>query len=198
MNTTEKKPLFELTGSELEEELSSMFKPFSANHPIRCQVAEALMAAEATTQRLALAALDSPEKAGPLDYEALGAVFETVEALNRFLLEGQPTRIDLVLWDAAGYIHGWFLNQHGRPVSQVGSCPEVVAKLAAALQTLAQHEKDWRPVLERYAANLASLVRLAREKAEIQSRAKVDSQNWFRKLLFPTSLQRELLTLGFR
>src|SRR5258706_6099078 len=155
MNTTEKKPLFELTGSELEEELSSIFKPFSANHPIRCQVAEALMAAEATTQRLALQALDAPEKAGLSDYEALGAVFETVEALNRFLLEGQPTRIDLVPLDAAGLIHGWFLNQHGRPDSQVGSCPEVVAKLAAVLQTLAQREKDWRPVLERYAANLA-------------------------------------------
>src|SRR5438128_1129416 len=121
MNTTEKKPLFELTGSELEEELSSMFKPFNANHPIRCQVAEALMAAEATTERLALEALDASEKAGPPAYEALGAVFETVEALNRFLLEGRPTRIDLVLWDAAGYIHGWFLNQHGRPDSHVGS-----------------------------------------------------------------------------
>jgi hypothetical protein len=198
MNTTEKRPLFELTASELEVELSNMFKPFSANHPIRCQVAEALMAAEATTQRLALEGLDAPERTAPPAYESLGAVFETVEALNRYLLEGRPTRIDLVLWDAAGYIHGWFLDQHGRPDSQVGSCPEAVATLAGALQTLAQHEKDWRPMLERYAAKLASLVRLAREKAEIQARTKVESQNWFWKLLSPTSLERELLSLGFR
>lgn len=201
MSTTEKKPLFELTATELEEELSGMFRPFSANHPIRCEVGAALMAAEASTQRLALQAFEkvgTPEEGNGPGHDALGPVFETVETLNGFLLEGQPTRIDLVLWDAAGFIHGWFVDQRGRPDIQLGSCPEVVAKLAVALQALAPYDQAWRPMLERRAASLASLVRLAREKAELQARAKVESQSWFRKLISPTSLERELQSLGFR
>jgi hypothetical protein len=201
MSTTEKKPLFELTASELEEELSGMFNAFSATYPIRCEVGVALIAAQATTQRLALQAFKQLGASGGghgSGHEAPGPVFEAVETLNEFLLEGQPSRIDLVLWDAAGYIHGWFLNQRGLPDVQLGSCPEVVAKLAAALQTLSTCEQDWRALLERRAVSLASLVRLSREKAELQARAKVESQSWLKKLISPTSLERELLSLGFR
>ncbi|MDE2128216.1 MAG: hypothetical protein KGJ74_00950 [Betaproteobacteria bacterium] len=201
MSTTEKKPLFELTAAELEEELSGMFKAFSANHPIRYEVGSALIAAQAATQRLALRAFEQVGGSGSGNgsgYEALGPVFEAVEMLNGFLLEGNPSRIDLVLWDAAGYIHGWFVNERGHPEVLLGSCPEVVAKLAAALQALATYEQDWRAVLERRAANLASLVRLSREKAELQARAKVESRSWLRKLISRTSVERELLSLGFR
>ena len=201
METTDKKPLFELAGSGLEEELADTFKSFSANHPIRCQVAAALMAAEAAMQRLALDGLKQvgkPERAARIGNQALGEVFATIEALARYLLDGRPTRMDLVLWDAAGSIQGWFLTQDGSPDTQNWSCPEVVVEIAIALQTLAQYEEDWCPALKRYAANLSSLVRLAREKAEIQARAKVESQTWLRKLISPTSLERELLSLGFR
>lgn len=201
MSSTGKKALFELTATEVEQELSDMFKPFSANHPIRCEVGAALLAAEASTQRLALQALErvgTAEGNNGTGHDELGVVFNTVEALNEFMLEGKPSRIDLVLWDAAGYVNGWFVDQRGRPDTRFGSCPEVVAKLAAALQALAPYAQDWQPMLERRAASLASLVRLAREKAELQVRAKVKSQSWFGRLTSPTSLERELLSLGFR
>lgn len=197
----EKKPLFELSSHELEEELSNIFKAFSMSHPIRSQVAVALMAAEATTQRLALRAIDqrnASEQTSRPECDNLVGVFEAVEMLNRFFLEGQPCRIDLVVWDAAGYIHGWFVNEKGQLDAQVGSCPEVVAKLATLLHVLAKCEDDWCPTLERYAASLISLIRFAREKAEIQARVNVESQNWFKKMFSPTSMDRELISLGFR
>jgi len=199
MMPMEKKALFELTASELEEELSRMFQPLGPNHPIRCSVAAALVVAEAATQRISLKSFDRVDDSGKCNWPeflALEEEFKVVEALNRYLiLEG---RLDTVLWDAAGYIHGWFLDTGDHLDVQYGSCPEVVAKLTSALQALAQCENEWRPLLEQYAANLASLVRLAREKAELQARAGVESQSWWRKLLFPTSLERELLSLGFR
>lgn len=199
--TTEKKPLFELTASDLEEELSAMFEPFRASHPLRCEVAAALMAAEATSQRICLRVVAPQVGASGANgqtLDALGEVFNNFEALNGYLLDGTPSRIDLVLWDAAGYIHGWFLDEHGRADVQWGSCPEVIANLASMLQALAQFDQDWKAMLERRAASLASLVRLAREKAEIQARGKVESQGWLKKLASPTSLERELLSLGFR
>lgn len=200
--TKEKKPLFELSAPELEEELSAMFEPFMASHPIRCEVGAALMAAEVATQRICLREIAPLVGAsgginGP-SRDALGNVFYDFEALNAYLLEGKPSRIDLVLWDAAGFIHGWFLDQRGRPDVQRGSCPEVIANLASMLQALAQHDQDWKAVLERRARSLASLVRLGREKAEIQARGKVESQGWLKRLTSPTSLERELLSLGFR
>lgn len=202
MSTPEKKPLFELTATELEEELADMFSGLGASHPIRHELAVSLMAAHAATQKIALQALSETDATTKNDEgftsETLSTVLETFETINGFLLEGQPCRIDSVLWDAAGFIHGWFFDEHGRPDVRFGSCPEVVAELAAALQTLAQCQEDWRAPLERRAINLASLVRLAREKAELQARSKVESQNWLKKLISPTSLERELLSLGFR
>lgn len=201
MNTTEKKPLFELTAPELEEELMDMFRTLNTSHPIRCEVAAALLAAEAATQKLSLEAFDEVCKRGgdSEPFEAFGTVFEAVESLNGFLLDGaQQSRLDLVLWDAAGYVHGWFVDQSGRLDVQFGSCPEVVAKLAATLRDLAQLEQEWRAPLERRAMNLALLVQLSREKAELRARARVESQSWLRKLISPTTLERELLSLGFR
>ena len=200
MNTPGDKPLFELTCTELEGELSAMFEPLRAEHPIRCQVVVALMAAQATTQRLALDAfkhMDDAQRPREPDAEALDGVFETVEAINQYMLAGEPSRIDLMLWDTDGYISGWFVDGHGRSDAQMGSCPQLVSKLSAALQILAQHENDWCPALERYAEGLVSLLRSSRQKAEIQARAKVESQGWLKKLLSSTSVERELISLGF-
>lgn len=200
MIAVEEKPLFELTCADLERALSVMFETVRAEHPIRCQAAVALMAAQATTQRLALDAFkhmnDQPRPCNP-DAEALSGVFETVEALNEYMLVGEPSRIDLMLWDANGYVGGWFTDQHGLPEAQMGSCPQFVSKLSAALQVLAQHEVDWCPALERYANGLVSLLRSSREMAEIQARATVKSQSWLKKYLSPTSVERELISLGF-
>jgi hypothetical protein len=127
--TKEKKPLFELSAPELEEELSAMFEPFRASHPIRCEVGAALMAAEVATQRICLREIAplAGASGGTNDpsRNAQGNVFDDFEALNAYLVEGKPSRIDLVLWDAAGFIHGWFLDQRGRPDVQRESCPEV-------------------------------------------------------------------------
>jgi hypothetical protein len=197
----EKKALFELTASELQDELSAMFKPFSGSHPIRCEVGAALLAAKAATQRLALRALDAVSAGGAAadnSHEELVKTFEQVEALNEYLLEGQPSRIDQMLWDAAGYIRGWFVDQNGRIDARLGSCPEVVATLAGAPWTLATYAQDWQVPLEQYATRLASLVRLAREKAELEARGHVESQGWLKRLASRTSLERELISLGFR
>jgi hypothetical protein len=200
MNQREAKPLFELSCADLERELTVMFEPLRAEHPIRCQVVVALMAAQATTQRLALAAfrhMNDEVQSHARDAEVLGSVFETVEAINEYMLAGEPSRIDLMLWDTDGYIGGWFVNQHGRPDTQMGSCPQLVSNLSAALQILAQHESDWRPALERYADGLVALLRSSREKAEVRARANVDSQGWLKKHLSPTTAERELISLGF-
>jgi len=160
------------------------------------------MAAEAATQRICLRVFaqqaDASKGANGSGFDALGKLFSDFEALNGYLLEGKPSRIDMVLWDAAGFINGWSLDQRGRPDVQRESCPEIVASLASMLQALARHDQDWKAVLERRAGSLASLVRFAREKTEIQARGKVESQGWLKKLTSPTSLERELLSLGFR
>ncbi|MGY6127026.1 hypothetical protein ACW9YV_16500 (plasmid) [Paraburkholderia strydomiana] len=198
--TTEKKPLFELSARELDEELSAMFAPYKGSHPIRCEVGSAMMAAEAATQRICLRVVAQQADAGSggKNDDALGRLFNDFEALNGYLLEGSPSRIDLVLSDAAGYINGWFLDDRGKAAVQRGSCPETVAGLASMLQALAQYDNDWRSALEQRATRLGSLVRLAREKAEIEARRRLQSQGWLKKLTSPTTLERELLSLGFR
>jgi len=200
--TTEKKPLFELSAAELDEELTTMFDPYRSSHPIRCEVGASLMAAQAATQRICLRVFvqkaDVSQGMNGSSLDALGKLFNDFEALNGYLLEGEPPRIDLVLWDAAGFINGWFLDQRGRPDLQRESCPETVASLSSMLQALAQYDEGWKALLERRAGSLASYVRLAREKAEIQARGKVESQGWLKRLISPTSMERELLSLGFR
>ncbi|MDA3670010.1 hypothetical protein PFF91_28850 [Burkholderia cenocepacia] len=198
--TNEKKPLFELSARELDEELSAMFAPYRESHPIRCEVGSALMAAEGAAQRICLRVV-APQADAGLDgksHDALERLFNNLEALSGYLLDGRPSRIDLVLWDAAGYINGWFLDDSGRADVQQESCPEAVAGLASMLQALARYDNDWRVVLEQRAARLASLVRLAREKAEIEARRRVQSQGRLKKVTSPTTLERELLSLGFR
>jgi len=198
--TTEKKPLFELSARELDEEISAMFAPYTESHPIRCEVGSAMMAAEAATQRICLRVVAPQAHAGSRDKmdDGLGRLFSDFEALNGYLLEGSPSRIDLVLWDAAGYINGWFLDDRGRADVQRGSCPEAVAGLASMLQALAQYDNDWRSALEQRATRLGSLVRLAREKAEIEARRRVQAQGWLKRVTSPTTLEKELLSLGFR
>lgn len=90
------------------------------------------------------------------------------------------------------------MDQNGRIDARLGSCPEVVATLAGALRTLATYAQDWQVPLEQYATRLASLVRLAREKAELEARGRVESQGWLKRLASRTSLERELISLGFR
>jgi hypothetical protein len=130
------KPLFELSAAEMDQELSAMFDPYRASHPIRCEVGAALMAAEVATQRICLRVVwpqaDAPKRTNGSEIDALGKLFNDFEALNGYLLEGQPSRIDLVLWDAAGCISGWFLDQRGRPDMQRESCPEMVACSSAS------------------------------------------------------------------
>lgn len=198
--TTGKKPLFELSARELDEELSAMFAPFWGSHPIRCEVGSALMAAEAATQRICLRVI-GPQMDASFGRESdvtLERLFTDFEALNGYMLQGTPSRIDMVLWDAAGYINGWFLDDRGRADVQRQSCPEAVAALASMLQTFAQYDNEWRSALEQRAAGLTSLVRLAREKAEIEALRRVQSQGWLKKLTSPSTVERELLSLGFR
>ncbi|NUY06260.1 hypothetical protein [Paraburkholderia youngii] len=142
--TTEKKPLFELSARELDEELSAMFAPYRESHPIRCEVGSAMMAAEAATQRVCLRVVAPQTNVGlgGKSHDALGKLFNDFEALNGYLLEGRPSRIDLVLWDAAGYINGWFLDERGRADVRRESCPEAVAGFASMLQALAQYDND--------------------------------------------------------
>jgi len=198
MSATKKKPLFDLTAAELEAEISDTLKASSASHPIMTAVATALMIAFNSTCRITQNIFDMDAA----ELEALSPPVSEVQTLNDFLVEpllGQHTRIDLVPWDAAGYIHGWFVNQRGDPVVQLGSCTEVVARIAAVLQTLDPHEHDrgHRALLEQHARRLTSLLLLAREKAELQARTKIQSQGWLRKRIFPTSLEGELALLGF-
>ncbi|MBB2984256.1 MAG: hypothetical protein V4793_29260 [Paraburkholderia tropica] len=131
--TTGKKPLFELSARELDEELSAMFAPFRGSHPIRCEVGSALMAAEAATQRICLRVVGPQVDAssGRESDVTLERLFTDFEALNGYMLQGTPSRIDMVLWDAAGYINGWFLDDRGRADVQRESCPEAVAALAS-------------------------------------------------------------------
>lgn len=201
MSADEEKRLFELTAGELEDRLSEIFAPYATTRPIQSEVAASLLAALAATQRLALQVFEQAcTYGGDADARngALGQVFEDVEAFNEFLLKGSTPRLDLVQWDSLGYIHGWFVDRHGRRDPLLGSCPEVVARLAMALHELAPHVQGWGEPLERRSTSLKSLIRCAREKAELNARAKVESQSWFRKLVFPVSLQRELRFLGFR
>lgn len=160
------------------------------------------MAAQAATQRISLRVFsqkaDVSQSAVVSSLDALENLFNEFETLNEYLLEGEPPRIDLVLWDAAGFISGWFLDQRGSPDLQSKSCPEAVASLASMLQALAHYDEGWKALLEQRAGSLASLVRLAREKAEVQARGKVESQGWLKRLIAPTSMERELLSLGFR
>ncbi|QTD95515.1 hypothetical protein [Burkholderia anthina] len=198
--TNDEKPLFELSARELDEELSAMFASYRESHPIRCEVGSALIAAQAAAQRICLRVVAPQADAGlgGKSHDVLERLFNDFEALSGYLLEGSPSRIDLVLWDAAGYINGWFLDDSGRADVQQESCPEAIARLASMLQALAQYDNDWRAALEQRAARLASLVRLAREKAEIEASRRVQSQGWLKKATSPTTLERELLSLGFR
>jgi hypothetical protein len=153
------------------------------------------------TQRLALRSFDDVIAGGGAtdqSHEELVKGFAHVEALNEYLLEGQPCRIDQVLWDAAGHIRGWFVDQNGRVDTRLGPCPEVVATLAGALVTLATYAQDWQASLQLYATRLASLVRLAWEKAELEARGRVESQGWLKRLASRTSLERESISLEFR
>lgn len=165
----EEKPLFELSARELDEELSAMFASYKESHPIRCEVGSALIAAQAAVQRICLrvVALQADAGLGGKSHHVLERLFNDFEALSGYLLEGS-SRIDLVLWDAAGYINGWFLDDSGRADVQQESCPEAIARLASMLQALAQYDNDWWAVLEQRAARLASLVRLAREKLKLK------------------------------
>jgi hypothetical protein len=197
----EAKPLFELTASECDEWLEGFFKDAKPTHPIKCSVASALMVAEATTQRISLRALDRVNADGQCNWpEFLGLpqdIFNFAEDLNNYLFNGSPARIDMVLWDAAGYIHGWYLTDQGQPDIARGSCPETVLRLSEALQELALCDIEWNPILERHSKALGALWLQAREKAEVVSREKMASQGWIARLFNRTSVERELLSLGF-
>jgi hypothetical protein len=196
------RPLFELTASECDEWLEGFFKDAKPTHPIKCSVAAALMVAEAATQHIALRVLDRINADGQCDWPEYLALpqdlFNLVEDLNNYLFSRHPARIDMVLWDATGYIHGWYLTDQGKPDIARGSCPETVLKLSEVLQQLALCDIEWRPVLERHAKALGALWLQAREKAEVVSREKVASQGWMARLFNRTSVERELLSLGFR
>ena len=202
MTTVKKKPLFEMASSEIEGELEAMFEPLRERFPIRYQVGCALMAAEIAAQRFALKAMDSQFDASgaqKMDMGALAAATQASEEVYACLIgDGQGSRLDGVLWDAEGYVHGWFLGDAGRPAPQLGSCPENIARLAVALQIYAEIEDVWRLWLTKQAVGLAALLKLSREKAYITARERVAAKGWWRRLIAATTVEREMVSLGFQ
>jgi hypothetical protein len=195
------KALFTLTASECEAQVQSLVAEAKATHPIKCAVAASLFLAEAAVQRISINALKRVDIYGQCNWPEFLALpqetVEFVENLNNYMFDGNPARIDLVLWDAAGYVHGWFLNDAGQPDIARGSCADVVLKVSTALTQLATCETEWRPLLEKYASTLATLFIQSREKAELIALERVRSQGWWARRLRPTSLERELVSLGF-
>jgi len=205
MDETNEIALFRLSAIECDERIAHMSAPYVTAYPVRCAVAAALMVAEAATQRIALTLGRRVTSQIPWpEYESLPeGSFEFVEKLMEVLfepkadLEGQPLRIDLVSWDAAGYIFGWYLDDQDKPFIGPGSCPETVRKLAAALWAFAPCDVEWRSMLERHATVLNGLWLRSRERAELLAAEKVASQSWWSKLTKPTTMNKELLSLGF-
>jgi hypothetical protein len=201
MGKEHEKPLFELTAPECAESIASVFAATGASRPLATTFAAAVMLANAATRRVAVASLDRMDRTGNIEWPEFHQlppdIFEYVEGLNNDLLEGQPARIDSVAWDGLGYVHGWFKDKKGRRDRKRGSCPEVVMKLADALDALATCDDEWQPLLQRYAGSLRELWSQGREKAEIVARERVAEQGWWAKRFKRTSIEKELLRLGY-
>ncbi|WP_225031030.1 hypothetical protein [Paraburkholderia sp. XV] len=173
--TTEKKPLFELSARELDEELSAMFAPYRESHPIRCEVGSAMMAAEAATQRICLriVAPQADAGSGGKSDDALGRLFNDFEALNGYLLEGNPSRIDLVLWDAAGFISGWGSSMiGGEPMSNGNR----VRRLSPALRRCFRRSLNMTTTGDLHWSNVQPVsVRLSDSRAKRLNLKRVDA-----------------------
>ena len=200
-NDKQTRPLFELAPAECEDRLEEVFRQAMVGSPIASAVTAALMVAEATSQRIALMALDRIDHKGQCEWPEYLAIpqdsFTFVEDFTSYLLSGKPARIGLVTWDSAGYLHGWYLTEEGYPDVLRGPCPETVRKLSEVLRQFVACDEEWRPLLERHAEGLDALWSKGREKAEAVARKRVASQGLLAKVLKRTSLERELLSLGF-
>ncbi|MGH8132562.1 MAG: hypothetical protein ACRETP_04920 [Steroidobacteraceae bacterium] len=144
--------------------------------------------------------MDSPSPA----FAALPSdVFETIEKLTKLLFEPQksikvqPLRLDLVSWDKEGYIFGWYLDTQGKPTVGIGSCAQTGNLISQVLRALAPSDPEWCIMLERRAADLQELLSVSREQALRVAAARVASQGWLTRLWRPTTLDKEMLSLGY-
>ncbi|MGA7539545.1 MAG: hypothetical protein WBW93_12355 [Steroidobacteraceae bacterium] len=193
MENVEEPALFKLTAHEATARLDEMFAAEATRVPYRVAVAAALMLAEAATQKITVEVFSS----GASERLPPQSIMEGVERLTKFYFEGTPMRIDLVMWDAEGYIFGWCTDQNGQPYVGLGSFPDTVSMLAQTLRTLAACTPDWREPLERHAATLEQMLAKSRKHAELVARQRVASQGWLSRFRKPMSVGNEMLSLGF-
>jgi hypothetical protein len=102
-----------------------------------------------------------------------------------------------VTWDAAGYIHGWWLDAEGQTNRTPGSCPHTVWRLVELLLVLATCDDDWRELLNRHADALKVWWLKSVERAEMVADERVAAQSWWKRLTRPTNQTREMLSFGF-
>jgi hypothetical protein len=190
---TGEKNLFQMSPAECEEWLADKLKSLRPLQPIRYEVYSSLMIGEAATQRISLAALDAGHASEDL-VETVGVV----ESIVKYLLDGERPRIDLITWDATGFVSGWYLNDAGAVDLERGSCPESVLSLSKALSALAEWDPEWRGFLQTHSAALAEIWRFSLNKAGVAVKQELDAQSWYDKLFHRTTEEVELLKLGFR
>lgn len=206
MNEAEEPVLFQLGATECEEQLSRMFANVRSSFPIRTVVGEALLVAEAAAQRVSLNQLKNINTPS-VSFAAPPDAFETIDRLTKLLFEPLEPQIlvkgeslcgiDLMRWDTEGYVFGWYLDQQGKPHLGIGSCAHTVNLIAQALSALAPCDPEWIALLERHAQKLQELLASSRNRALRVAAERVASQGWFSRLWKPTSIDREMLSLGF-
>lgn len=201
-----RRPLFQLDPEECQAELARLLSPLGNAFPIRRLVISASMVAEAACQRITLMALSmtTEDRLAWGEYQALRPdTSAQVEGLAALFFRPVPASahgavaIDLVTWDSAGYIHGWWLDDDGKPTIVPGSCPHTVGVLADILDSLASCDLQWQNYLRSFAEEIRAWLGNSIERSAVVAAERVASQGWWRRLTKPTNQQRELLSLGW-
>jgi hypothetical protein len=190
--------LYQLPPAECEVRLERMAGGIRRSEPIKGAFVEALLLAEAATQRLALHALDegAPAREIVVARRAIDAT-AFVEWLLGFTLESKPPRIDLLLWDAQGHVHGWFLDDDGGHLMKC-SCPEAVLDLGRALALFADGDPEWRDLLVSRAQEMLGLWRMGRDRTSLAERQARSGQSWFGRTFRPIDERTFAFKEGFR
>lgn len=193
--STEQKSLFQMSAGDASKFVRELVREQEQTHPIKAKFTAGLLLAEAATQRLALSAMR--REIHPDSLERLIGATDFVEWLTKFLFDSKPPRIDLVLWDAKGFVFGWFLDDDGKHELKC-SCPEAMFDLSRALNVFSQLDTEWSEILLDYAKDLLMMWRYSRDKHVLIFEQQRAAQSWWQRTFKPLTEEVQAIKEGFR
>lgn len=194
MNQPDERSLFTLSAPEAQERLEEIFADVGVGSVYQLPLARALMLAEAAGQKVTLEALQHADRRASLPPTS---VLKTVEQLVALYFDGEPARIDLLVWDREGFIHGWSAAKGDPASAGTVAYPTTVRELTLALRALGASLPDWSELLEQYAMTLQTLLKASRARALVIAEQRVAQRRWWQRLFRWRVRAREMASLGF-